>query len=382
MGKIFVQTSDAVPACAPAGAAQAGTSGELVRRQLEEWCSDQLPQFLVGARAVTRLLHDLNGLTHFTLDLALRELRSVRGSLMLVDRQRVLRIEAARGLPDWVVESTALRAGEGVAGQVLLCRKPLLIETVREAPPELMGAGEYRSDSYLSVPLATERDVLGVLNVTEPMQGRFRQSDLERLVAIVDCLGGVLDRALRYREAEELAIRDDLTGLYNRRYLLEFLDAILERARDENFPVTLVLFDLDHFKRYNDRYGHPAGDQVLREVAALMRWNFRTHDVICRLGGEEFVVVLWDGRGEKPGGASPDDPHHALRYAERLRCATMRHRFRAVGGEGITLSGGLATFPRDATNGEELVERADDALYQAKRNGRNRVYLCGRYLAS
>jgi diguanylate cyclase (GGDEF)-like protein len=204
---------------------------------------------------------------------------------------------------------------------------------------------------------------------------------LEQLTNIADSVGLAIHRAMRYREAEELAVRDELTGLYNRRYLWEFLDTILDRAREESFPVTLLLFDIDHFKQFNDQYGHPAGDEVLREVANLMRQNFRAHDVICRLGGEEFAVILWDGRGEQAGSGWQGYPTTAFEFAERLRQATMTHRFSAVNRSGLTLSGGLATFPWDGVTRRELVDQVDSALYRAKRDGRNRVYLCGQIRA-
>jgi diguanylate cyclase (GGDEF)-like protein len=354
--------------------------------------SGELDAFLAGTRVMARLIHDVSGLSQFALELSLRELSSARGSLMLLDPERRLRIQVARGLPDWVIESTATRLGEGVAGQVAACGRPLLVESLRSAPPQLVGKGSYCCDTYLSVPVPADQRVLGVVNVTEPVgEGPFGVQHLQQLVSIADSLGLAIHRALRFREAEELAVRDDLTGLYNRRYLAQFMDTILERAQRENFPVTLLVFDIDHFKHYNDRYGHPAGDAVLREVAKLMVANFRTQDAICRLGGEEFAVVLWDGRGRTADGRPATEaaaaleraahPVQAFQFAERLRRATMAHRFDAINYQGVTLSGGLATFPSDGMTRNELIERADDALYRAKRDGRNRVYLCGRLQA-
>jgi diguanylate cyclase (GGDEF)-like protein len=322
------------------------------------------------------MIHDLTSLSQFTIDLVLKDLSSTRGSLMLVDDQRFLRIQAARGLSQDVIDSTAVRVGDGIAGHVASCGQPLLVENGGARPPELVGRGQYHSHSFLSVPVPGDRAVLGVMNVTEPVDERaFVRQELDRVVTIAGAFGIALDRAMRYREAEELAVRDELTGLYNRRYLWSFLDAVLERARGEAFPVTLLIFDIDHFKRFNDQFGHPAGDQVLREVADLMRLTFRSHDVICRLGGEEFAVVLWDGRGQKSGSGWQGHPAAALEFAERLRQATMHHRFAGIRRAGLTLSGGLATFPWDAVTRTGLVEQADDALYRAKRGGRNRVYL-------
>jgi diguanylate cyclase (GGDEF)-like protein len=347
-------------------------------RRYNDWA---LVELLRGLKTLGQFIDDLPRLSQFTVDLATRELRSSRTSLMVLENAKLLRILAARGVPDGVVANTIVRVGEGIAGRVASLGKPMLVDA--HAASGEHSDRNYRSDSFISVPVNGDRRVVGVVNVTEPSRrSSFEAHDLEMLVNIADSVGSVFHHALRYREIEELAVRDDLTGLYNRRYLWEFLDAILDRAREQDFPVTLLLFDIDHFKRYNDQFGHPAGDQVLREVATLMRQNFRTHDVVCRLGGEEFAVVLWDGRGQQAGSGWQGYPTTAFAFAERLREATMRHRFGAVNCDGITLSGGLATFPWDGVSRTELLERADEALYRAKRDGRNRVYLYGQSQAS
>ncbi len=373
-------------AAAPADAAH-DTPGESCRvppategvvRRCNDWA---LAELLRGLKTLGHFIDDLPRLSQFIVDLAARELRSSRTSLMVLENAQLLRILAACGVPDSVVANTIVRVGEGVAGRVASLGKPLFVDA--HAASAEHSDRNYRSDSFISVPVNGERRVVGVVNVTEPARrSSFEPHDLDMLVNIADSVGSVFHHALRYHEVEELAIRDDLTGLYNRRYLWEFLDAILDRSREQNFPVTLLLFDIDHFKRYNDQFGHPAGDQVLREVAMLMRQNFRAHDVVCRLGGEEFAVVLWDGRGRQAGSGWQGYPTTAFAFAERLRESTMKHRFGAVNCDGITLSGGLATFPWDGVDRTELLERADEALYRAKRDGRNRVYLYGQSQAS
>lgn len=350
----------------------------ITARKLNDWAADQLGAYLHGIRQASLFIHDLAGLSEFTVDLTLQELASRRSSLMLLDNQQILRILAARGVPDWVQQRTALRLGEGVAGRVASAGRPMFVSNGRSAPAAADQSGKYRTESFISVPVPGERKILGVVNVTDPVdESPFECHDLEQLVNIADSVGGTIEQALRYRELQELAIRDELTGLYNRRHLLNFLDTILERARTENFPVTVLLFDIDHFKQFNDQFGHPAGDQVLRELAQLMRDNFRTHDLVSRLGGEEFAVVLWDGRGEPTGGAWHTYPTTAFEFAERLRQSTSRHRFNSINHAGVTLSGGLATFPWDGATSAELIQQADTALYRAKRDGRNRVYFCG-----
>ncbi|MFD0596859.1 GGDEF domain-containing protein [Catellatospora coxensis] len=161
----------------------------------------------------------------------------------------------------------------------------------------------------------------------------------------------------------ELAGRDPLTGLHNRRSFAERLTGALAYADRTGTPVSLLMLDLDHFKSVNDRYGHPAGDQVLRTVAALLVRELRAVDVAARLGGEEFGVLL-------PG----IDHRDATAVAGRLRAAIARcpvvHAATTVL---VTASIGVVCYPRHARTADELFERADDALYRAKRAGRDRV---------
>jgi diguanylate cyclase (GGDEF)-like protein len=194
-----------------------------------------------------------------------------------------------------------------------------------------------------------------------------------------------LERTIRH--LERLATTDDLTGLKNRRYLWEFARQILDHARQTQGRVTLLVFDIDNFKHYNDVYGHPTGDEILREAAVLMRRCCRSHDVVGRIGGDEFAVVFWD------------DPYRSASDSEReRRAATAEHPSEAIsvakrfqkefgnadlhllgpGGEGVlTISGGLASFPRDGATVPQLFERADLALREAKGSGKNRIYLVG-----
>jgi diguanylate cyclase (GGDEF)-like protein len=170
----------------------------------------------------------------------------------------------------------------------------------------------------------------------------------------------------------DLALRDELTGAWNRRYFLRFLRAILERAGRERFRVTLMVFDIDDFKTYNDRFGHAAGDDILRETAQLMRSVVRGQDVVARIGGDEFAVIFWDAQGpRKPNSQHPVDVRQA---AERFRRAICAHKFpKLLCGVpvSLTISGGLAGFPWDGRSPEELLERADAMALRSKQQGKN-----------
>jgi len=197
----------------------------------------------------------------------------------------------------------------------------------------------------------------------------------------------------RIRELEKLATEDDLTGLKNRRYVREFLRQIMERAKVEDLRVTLFLFDIDNFKHYNDTYGHAVGDVVLRQAAVMMRRCCRAHDVIGRIGGDEFAVVFWDlpesrGRQDKlekvraeRRGVSVEHPQEAFFMSERFRKEISSAKFPFLGHKGkgvLTISGGLASFSSDGVTPAELLEQADRAMLEAKRSGKNRIYLVGK----
>jgi len=163
----------------------------------------------------------------------------------------------------------------------------------------------------------------------------------------------------------ELAVKDGLTGLYNHRYFKRFLTQEIKRARRHKSQVSLIMMDIDHFKNYNDTYGHLAGDEVLRNVAKLMTGNIRGIDVAARYGGEEFVIVL------------PQTNKNAAKIvAEKLRILVGDQKFQNEDTQPngkITISIGVATFPENATNLEELIHQADQRLYHAKSLGRNCV---------
>lgn len=211
---------------------------------------------------------------------------------------------------------------------------------------------------------------------TQPTSGQ-QQFDTEQ----------VSDMSSRIEELAKLAVQDDLTGVKNRRYLRQFLPTILQQASDRQCQVTLLLFDIDDFKHYNDAYGHSVGDDVLRQTAKLIRCCCRNQDVVARLGGDEFAVIFWDipeksvkqnpSDRRKP---SQDHPRQALFMAHRFRKEMSETPFDHLGPHGrgsLTISGGMATFPMDAETPEDLFEKADQAMLEAKRNGKNRITLVG-----
>lgn len=168
------------------------------------------------------------------------------------------------------------------------------------------------------------------------------------------------------------ANHDELTGAFNRRYFERFFASILRRAQQQRFRVTLLLFDIDDFKQYNDEYGHDAGDEILREAVRLMRSVLRRHDVVARIGGDEFAVIFWDA--EAPRRSDSEHPHSVRRAAARFQKAICDQCFPKLAEKApstLTVSGGLASYPWDGRTAEELLKIADQMLLRSKRQGKN-----------
>lgn len=190
---------------------------------------------------------------------------------------------------------------------------------------------------------------------------------------------------------EKLVMEDELTGAKNRRFVREFLRQITSRAAEESLQVTFLIFDIDNFKQYNDLYGHTVGDSILKQAAVLMQKCCRRQDVVGRIGGDEFAVVFWNlpadraiafdsGAKTERRSLESEHPTQVINICERFRKELTKTDLPALGAEGkgtLTISGGLATFPRDGKTVEELFLQADKALLEAKRSGKNRVYLIG-----
>ncbi|KAF0111768.1 MAG: PAS/PAC and GAF sensor-containing diguanylate cyclase [Chloroflexi bacterium] len=231
--------------------------------------------------------------------------------------------------------------------------------------------GKPRPDGYLCVPLLAHDETLGILHFRYPKllrtlekqsaEGLMMKRQLSETVAEHAALALVnlgLQETLRYQ-----AIRDPLTGLFNRRYMEETFMRELDRAARRKAALSVIMLDIDHFKSFNDTYSHPAGDAVLIELGELLKKNFRGEDIPCRYGGEEFLLILPE--------ASLDD---TLRRTEKLHSEIQRMnvRYQEESLPAITVSIGVASFPEHGETIESLLSAADSALYRAKNEGRNR----------
>jgi diguanylate cyclase (GGDEF)-like protein len=210
----------------------------------------------------------------------------------------------------------------------------------------------------LRLPLSTRGNDLGFVTLMRPVGEPFEQQELDLLGLLGDQLAIAVQNARDYREKLDQAIRDPLTGLYNRRFFYEALEKEVQRSARYGSTASLVLFDVDDFKRINDTLGHQAGDDVLRMIGSIVAGLIRPVDSFARLGGEEFGLLLPE-----------TSQFEALLAAERLRTAISRHKM--LPDRKVTMSGGVASCPADATTVEELERKADVALYWAKGNGKN-----------
>lgn len=254
--------------------------------------------------------------------------------------------------------------GSRVASRILDIGKPLVVSDITgvgidRAPVEW----SYKTASFLSYPIVIDDRKIGVLNFTDKASGTaFDSADLELIKAIAPQIAVAIDRtALREKagEYEQLSVTDPLTGLLNRRYLEERIAEEIVRSRRHRFSVSLMMLDVDEFKAYNDRFGHPAGDSALQTVGEILKESLRGADVAARYGGEEFAILL-------PQTALDE----ALQIAERIRNQVEKAEF---GGRQVTVSIGIASISKEVDSPRDLISAADVALYTAKNRGRNNV---------
>ena len=357
---------------------------------------EQLEQDLKQSRAHEKALGDLlekklNELyVHYHISrsigshLDLQEmLRQVLGSIkkflsferisvyLLDDEREKLDLVFYSGLD--VLQKVTLQPGEGTPGRIVengehihIHDLSLFYETCNDFvhyPGE-----EKRDGSYIGIALKAHDTTIGVIGMDSVVKYGLTVDDMDFLAILSHQLAVGIEKSRLFDKIQLMSQHDGLTGLYNHRVFQEKLQQEISRRNRTNKPLSLIMIDIDNFKQFNDNYGHQAGDAVLKELSAIMLGQCRctSIDTCCRYGGEEFSIIM------------PElELHHAVRVAERLRKAVAGNVFtlkdRKLEGE-VTISIGVAGIIGDEDLGaEELVKKADDALYLSKRNGRNQV---------
>ncbi len=332
---------------------------EEMRVNLKKKMSDLKLLYDVGQKISSVL--EISDLLKLILSKNIEILDADRGSLMLFDEETgYLKIEVQEGLTAEITErQTDINAG--VAGKVYRTGKALLIKDALKSDElrELKGDGEIYPGTLLSVPLTVKDRIIGVLNVSKSIPCTFNEGDLELFTALSAQGAIAIDNAILYK----LAITDGMTKLYLHRYFQQRLDQEIIRSRRYGYRFSLIMIDIDHFKLFNDNYGHQNGDRVLKIVAKIFTECVREVDIPARYGGEEFCVIC------------PEIPiSEAEIPAERIRKAIEDHKF-FIGEKEvpIRISIGVSGWPEDATEKLDLIDKADKALYTSKERGRNIV---------
>ncbi len=329
---------------------------------------DQLRTFSHIGKALTSSL-DLREILKILMAQISELLRPENWSLLLIDpATSELTFEIAIGEGAEKRRNVRLQPGEGIVGWVAKEGKPLVIPDVSIDPRFSKKADEisgFQTKSVVCVPLMVRGKVLGAIElINNNTEDSFSKDDLLLLETLADYTAIAIENSKLFDKVQELTITDDLTGLFNSRYLQQFLENEVERARRYNYKLSMIFMDLDHFKDVNDKHGHLCGSRLLAEVAEVLKRMVRSSDIICRYGGDEFVILL---------PAAPKDKAYLV--AEKIRWAIKAEKFLQEEGinTSLTVSIGLTTFPDDAKDKVELLQLADKAMYSVKNDSRDGV---------
>jgi len=286
-------------------------------------------------------------------------------SVLLVDAEKSCLVFQACGGPQMHSrDGQRLGMGEGAAGKAMRSRSPVLISRASGAGlPEIPAGLEWRE--VLALPLMSRGRAIGAVELIRSGTARpFRRRDVRVLGLMLEPVAVCLENVQLLKHSEELSVTDDLTKLYNSRFLNSCLLREVHRARRYRSQVSLIFLDLDGFKNVNDQHGHLAGSRALVEVGAVIRNMVREIDLVCRFGGDEFTVIL-----------PQTGPEGARIIADRIRCRLEETVFLETFSLAVrlTASFGVATFPDHTDSEKGLIQKADEAMYRVKGSGKNAI---------
>lgn len=290
-------------------------------------------------------------------------------SLLLLDEEDLeLRFEIVVGPGSEVLQGKSIPIGKGIAGWVARYGESVISSNVREDPrfaAEFDKETRIETRSIVAVPLISKGKTLGVIELINILdEGKFDQESFDLLLTIADYAAIAIENARYVEKIRQLTVTDDVTHLYNARYLEQVLEQNFRRSRRYKTPLSLLFIDLDFFKFVNDTFGHLVGSDVLRETAHILKNSTRMTDVVTRYGGDEFVIIL-------PETTQDEAEIVAMRISEAIRTHTFgeRHGIKHK----LTASIGIATYPDDADNKVDLLRLADHAMYWVKEHNRNGI---------
>ena len=311
-------------------------------------------------------VRDMKILANFTVEEISNILEAKRCSLMLEDPQSgCLAILGAKGIPEDVIGKTQIKLGTQVCGQVALKGEALLVKNIEY--DERFSRGKmpyYLGRSFMVVPFRVNDKLAGVINVADKCTSLnqdepFSDIDFKILKIMVKRIATAMENVSLFKELNLQTVTDPITQIYNYRLFSESLDQEIRRLKRNKTDLCVSMIDMDHFKSYNDAFGHVAGDDLLRTFGELLKSNLRDTDIVCRYAGDEFCVVF------------PNTSIQGAQLAaEKVRKVVEEYPFQ----QQITLSIGIAQY-QEGMNKKDLILKADEALYKAKNGGRNRVVL-------
>jgi len=315
---------------------------------------------------------DLNTILDMTMKRAKKLTGAESWTVFLIDEGTgELVFERTEGRKTKETQKSRSMIGEGIAGWVAKGGMPVLVPDVSQDKRFSKKIDKalnlkHRIKSIICVPFKSCGKPLGIIEIFNKTSGEsFTREDFSQLNALIGQASIFIERALLYQKVEELSITDDLTKLFNTRYLNRSIDMEIQRSIRYGTFVSLIFMDIDDFKKVNDGHGHLAGSKILVEVGQLLIKNLRSIDVVVRYGGDEFVIIL----PHTPAGPASE-------IAERIRRAVERNVFLQKEGYAlrITASFGVASYPGTARSKEELLGFADEAMYKVKYHTKNGVY--------
>jgi diguanylate cyclase (GGDEF)-like protein len=339
------------------------------RELLERLEKDKLKlEIIMDAYTRMSSIYRLEDLADFVADRAIQIVEAEKSSLLFLDEAtNELILKGSRGISKDRA-SWRVKVGDLISGWVAREGEALLVTDIDSDPRFKLFSkgGQYKTKSFVSLPLKIDTQVIGVMNVADKLSSLkiFTDEDLRYLSLLAHQVVAQIENIRLCETLGSLAITDSLTGVFNHRYFQEQLTVEIMRAERYEHPLSLMILDVDYFKSYNDQFGHLEGDRVLKHIAWVIKECVRQVDIICRYGGDEFVVIL-----------PYTDVKGCLSAGEKIRKSVGKIELvnKDVRKEvHLSLSGGITTYQRGLKK-DEMIANADVALYKAKAEGKNKI---------